>query len=299
MMVVGAFNQVQNSLKWFVDNFARAADWRAALHRVSVFHEALLDVDVREEPGIKLIPHPEGHLVFENVSVWLADGGVVISDATSDIMLGERVLVVGESGTGKSTLMRAIAGLWPWGTGTIYLPPREDMMFLPQKPYMPLGTLRSAVSYPAAPDRFTTEEIVAAMKRTGLPEFTERLDEEERWDRMMSLGQQQRLAFARVVLHKPKWIFLDEATAALDDENQTRVMSIFSEELAQSSLVSIAHRPGLEAYHSRTLQLVGGATGARLRRRIEHRSPAKRIRDAMRDLVPNLSRTGAREEPPR
>ena len=123
MMVVGAFNQVQQSLKWFVDNFARAADWRAALHRVCVFHEALHEVDQREEPGITLLPHPEGHLVFENVGVWLSDGGVVISDATSDILPGERVLVVGDSGIGKSTLMRAIGGLWPWGTGTIYLPP--------------------------------------------------------------------------------------------------------------------------------------------------------------------------------
>ncbi len=135
MMVVGAFNQVQASLKWFVDNFPRAADWRAALHRVTVFHDALLIVDERdEEPSITLKQHPEGHLVFERVSVWLADGGVVISDATTDIQPGERVLVVGESGTGKSTLMRAIGGLWPWGTGVIHLPPREEMMFLPQRP---------------------------------------------------------------------------------------------------------------------------------------------------------------------
>jgi putative ATP-binding cassette transporter len=298
MMVVGAFNQVQQSLKWFVDNFARAADWRAALHRVVVFHEALQEVDEREEePGIKLVPHPEGHLVFENVGVWLSDGGVVISDATSEILPGERVLVVGDSGIGKSTLMRAIGGLWPWGTGTIYLPPRDQMMFLPQRPYMPLGTLRGAVAYPAGPDAFTTEQIAGALERAGLPEFAGRLDEEERWDRLMSLGQQQRLAFARVVLHRPRWVFLDEATAALDEENQTRVMSIFDKELPETSIVSIGHRPGLEAYHTRALQLDGGPTGARLRRRAEYRSTSRRIRDAVRDLLPNLGRSGASEGP--
>jgi vitamin B12/bleomycin/antimicrobial peptide transport system ATP-binding/permease protein len=298
MMVVGAFNQVQTSLKWFVDNFAKAADWRAALHRVAVFHEALEEVDEREEePGIKLVAHPEGHLVFENVGVWLADGGVVISDATSEILPGERVLVVGDSGIGKSTLMRAIGGLWPWGTGTIYLPPRDEMMFLPQRPYMPLGTLRAAVAYPAAPDTFSTQEIAAALQRAGLPEFAVRLDEEERWDRLMSLGQQQRLAFARVVLHRPRWVFLDEATAALDEENQTRVMSIFDKELPETSIVSIGHRPGLDAYHTRALQLDAGPTGARLRRRPEYRSTSRRIRDAMRDLLPNFGRSGASEGP--
>ena len=178
-----------------MDNFPRAADWRAALHRVTAFHDALLIVDEREdEPSITLKPHPEGHLVFERVSVWLADGGVVISDATTDIQPGERVLVVGESGTGKSTLMRAIGGLWPWGTGTIYLPPRSEMMFLPQRPYMPLGSLRQAVTYPANVRDFTDEQIKGALARVGLPEFVNRLDDDDRWDRLMSLGQQQRLA---------------------------------------------------------------------------------------------------------
>jgi vitamin B12/bleomycin/antimicrobial peptide transport system ATP-binding/permease protein len=286
MMVVGAFNQVQQSLKWFVDNFPRAADWRAALHRVTAFHDALLMVDEREEgPNITLKPHPEGHLVFERVSVWLADGGVVISDATTDIEPGERVLVVGDSGTGKSTLLRAIGGLWPWGTGIIHLPPREQMMFLPQRPYMPLGTLRQAITYPAAPSAFTDERIKSALVRVGLPEFVNRLDEDERWDRLMSLGQQQRLAFARVLLQKPLWVFLDEATAALDEENQQRVMSIFDNELAQSSIVSIGHRPGLEAFHKRTLQLVGGPTGARLGRKHEPPSHSRRLRDIMRQLL--------------
>ena len=302
MMVVGAFNQVQQSLKWFVDNFPRAADWRAALHRVTAFHDALLIVDEREEgPSIVLKEHPEGHLVFERVSVWLADGGVVISEATTDIAPGERVLVVGESGTGKSTLLRAIGGLWPWGTGTIWLPPREQMMFLPQRPYMPLGTLRQAITYPAHVKAFTDQQIRGALIRVGLPEFVNRLDEEDRWDKLMSLGQQQRLAFARVLLQQPRWVFLDEATAALDEENQKRVMSIFDEELPETSIFSIGHRPGLEAFHKRTLQLIGGPAGARLRRNVEPPSHSRRLRDVMRQLLREMhltSRRDKKDEPP-
>jgi putative ATP-binding cassette transporter len=208
-----------------------------------------------------------GHLAFENVSVLLADGAVVISEATARIRPGERVLITGESGTGKSTLFRAVGGLWPWGTGTIYLPPREEMMFLPQQAYLPLGTLEAAVSYPKGPGTFSRVQVVEALERVNLPEFVGMLDVEDRWDRIMSLGQRQRLAFARLLLHKPKWIFLDEATSALDEGNQERVMSLFTDELAGSTVLSIGHRPGLEVYHTRTLQLVPTPAGAHLRRK--------------------------------
>ncbi len=272
MMVVGAFTQVQSSLRWFVDNFAKIADWRAALHRVSIFREAIRTVDDFEgEHGeveqITLEPHGMGHLAFKNVSVHLADGGVVIEQATAYITPGQRVLITGESGSGKSTLFRAVAGLWVWGSGTISLPPRDEMMFLPQRPYIPLGTLEAAVSYPKSPGAFTREQIAAALTRVHLESFIAMLDEEDRWDKLMSLGQQQRLAFARVLLHKPKWVFLDEATAALDDENQDRMMRIFTEELSEASIMSIGHRPGLDVYHTRTLDLVLTPGGARLRRK--------------------------------
>jgi putative ATP-binding cassette transporter len=269
MMVVGAFNQVQAALRWFVDNYAKIADWRAALYRIAVFDAALQDVDDMGEDAeqIVLADHPAGHLAFENVSVITADGKVVIEEATAEVKPGERILIVGESGTGKSTLFRAMAGLWPWGSGRILLPPRERMMFMPQYPYMPLGTLRAAACYPDAPDAYGTAEIGAALERVGLGEFATALDREERWDRLMSLGQQQRLAFARLLLHRPDWVFLDEATGALDLENQARVMSIFAEELAGTTIVSIAHRQSLEPFHSRALQLVASEEGARLRRR--------------------------------
>jgi putative ATP-binding cassette transporter len=298
MMVVGAFNQVQQALRWFVDNYARIADWRASLHRVVVFDEALkalddgLEADVDDgESRIEVKDHPEGRLAFRNVSVLLADGRVLIKEATSEFRQGDRVLIVGESGSGKSTLFRAIAGLWPWGTGTILLPPRESIMFMPQRPYLPLGTLRTALAYPSPPDAFSTEALSAALERVHLPEYAAMLDREERWDRLMSMGEQQRLAFARLLLQKPRWIFLDEATAALDDENQARVMSIFDEELAGATLISIGHRAGLERYHTKTLELAESTSGERLRLRTrEPGRPKSRLFRRLRTLLPQRTR---------
>jgi putative ATP-binding cassette transporter len=266
MMVVGAFNQVQSSLRWFVDQFPSIADWRATLHRVSAFKAAVDKVDVIDEAGdtIKLTQHPHGNLAFDGVSVLLADGRVVISDATVEIEPGDRVLIVGESGAGKSTLFRALAGLWPWGSGTIYLPDPDSMMFMPQRPYLPLGTMRAAITYPDPPDAFDSAEVAAAVKRVGLAEFLPAIDVETRLDKNLSLGQQQLVAFARLLLHRPAWVFLDEASSALDEVSQRRVMSIFDHELANATLVSIGHRPGLERFHTRVLTLVRTPNGALL-----------------------------------
>lgn len=292
MMVVGAFNQVQQALRWFVDNYARIADWRASLHRVVVFDEALksLDDEGQEESRIELRPHPEGRLAFRDVSVLLADGRVLIKEANTEVGPGARVLIVGESGSGKSTLFRAVAGLWPWGSGTILLPPRERMVFLPQKPYLPLGTLRTALAYPAATDAFPDEALRAALERVHLPEYVAMLDREERWDRLMSTGEQQRLAFARLLLQKPSWIFLDEATAALDDDNQARVMSIFDDELKGAALISIGHRAGLERYHTRTLELAESQDERLTLRTRELKRPRSRFVRRLRTLLPNRAR---------
>ena len=267
MMVVGAFNQVQQALRWFVDRFPDIADWRATLHRVSAFKAsvAMLDRLDRENDRIVLVEDPNGHLVFDHVSVQFADGRVVIAEAKAEIGPGERVLMVGESGAGKSTLFRAIAGLWPWGSGTIRLPLRGSMMFMPQRPYMPLGTLHAAVAYPAAPDDFDREAVEAALRRVGLGEFLPLSEATERYDRSLSLGQQQLVAFARLLLHRPDWVFMDEATSALDEGSQRLALSIFARELPDTSVLSIAHRPGLEAFHTRTLHLVRTPDGATLR----------------------------------
>jgi putative ATP-binding cassette transporter len=257
MMVVGAFNQVQTALRYFVDNFPKIADWRSAVFRVASFYRASKDLEtlIAENRRIEIERHPEGWLSFENLSIAMNDGSVIIEDATAEVRPGERVLIMGASGSGKSTLFRAISGLWPWGSGTIRIPVPEEIMFLPQRPYLPLGTLKAAISYPAGPDTFDDDTIRAALERCGLSEFADSLDKDERWDKTMSLGQQQRIAFARVVLHKPKWVFMDEATSALDEDSQASMLSLFDGEIQGASVLSIGHRPGLEAFHTRTLHL--------------------------------------------
>ncbi|NKC33045.1 ABC transporter ATP-binding protein/permease [Falsiroseomonas selenitidurans] len=269
MQISSAFLEVTRALAWFVDNFPRLADWRSHVERVVDLEDTFDTAEAMAgEARIDIVEAPPGEtpavLAFRDLQVAHSDGNVVIQGANAEIRAAEKVLIVGESGTGKSTLFRAIAGLWPWGAGQIRIPPRDQMQFMPQRPYMPLGMLRAALTYPSAPQHFTETEQVAALQRCGLPHLVARLEEEERWDRVLSLGEQQRLAFARLLLHRPRWVFLDEATAALDEENQDQMMRLFREELAGSALISIGHRPGLDVYHDRTLQLLRAPDGARL-----------------------------------
>ncbi|MBB5695313.1 ABC transporter ATP-binding protein/permease [Muricoccus pecuniae] len=270
MQIGSAFGEVTRSLNWFVDNFPRLADWRSHLERVVALEDSLDTADMLEEAESRINvtegPLPDGRevLAFHDLQIGQADGNVLVGEANAEIEAGEKVLIVGESGTGKSTLFRAISGVWPWGSGEIRVPPRDHMMFMPQRPYLPLGTLRAAIAYPANPRKFPDAAVVGALERCGLAHLTGRLDEEERWDRMLSLGEQQRLAFARLLLHRPRWVFMDEATAALDEANQDAMMRLFTEELAGSALISIGHRPGLDLFHDRTLRLVRSPDGAKL-----------------------------------
>ncbi|TCZ59895.1 ABC transporter ATP-binding protein/permease [Roseicella aquatilis] len=278
MQISSAFGQVTTSLNWFVDNFPRLADWRSHVERVSELEDTLeAELAAEGEGGITTEegPLPDGRevLAFRDLQIAQSDGSMLIAEANAEIAAGEKVLIVGESGTGKSTLFRAIAGLWPWGSGTIRIPPREAMAFMPQRPYLPLGSLAGALAYPQPAKRFPRHTQEAALRRCGLEHLVPRLEETERWDRILSLGEQQRLAFARLLLHRPRWVFLDEATAALDEANQDTMMRLFREELAESALVSIGHRPGLDAYHDRTLSLVRGAEGARLTARRRRQAP--------------------------
>jgi len=267
IMVTGAFTQVQGAMRWFVDNFSRLADWRSAIHRVARFREALDTLPGIEEGSDKIdrALNPDGNLSFDGIKILRPDGQIVIEDASVSVKPGDRILIIGESGAGKSTLFRAIAGLWQWGSGTILTPPPDAMTFLPQRPYLPLGTLRYALTYPTAADTFTDDQLRHALDRCGLETLTSKLDETARWDKELSLGEQQRLAFARLTLHKPKWVFLDEATSALDQESQHRVMTLFDDELKETTLLSIGHRPDLAGYHTKTLQLVHDRTGDRLK----------------------------------
>ena len=273
MQITAAFGQVQTSLNWFVDNFPRLAEWRSHVERLLEFEVALDSTgESTSETGdvttIVLSESAAGDEVealrFRELQITHVDGSIVIADANTEICKGERVLIVGPSGSGKSTLFRAIAGLWPWGAGQIVLPDRSRMMFMPQRPYLPLGTLCAALCYPASESNFQPAAVTAAFERCGLEPLISRLGDTERWDHVLSVGEQQRLAFARLMLHRPDWVFMDEATSALDEDMQTSLMNLFAEELAGATLVSIAHRPGLDAFHDRTLTLIEAVGGARL-----------------------------------
>jgi putative ATP-binding cassette transporter len=290
MQITQAFLEVTRSLNWFVDKFPLLADWRSHIERVAALEDTFEQAEQMEADQtitLHVGPAEDGRevLAFRDLQVGHADGNVVIQDANAEIGAGEKVLIVGESGTGKSTLFRAVAGLWPWGSGEIRTPPREKMFFMPQRPYIPLGTLRAALAYPAAPKKFADAAMAAALERCQLAHLIPRLEEEDRWDRVLSLGEQQRLAFARLLLHRPRWVFLDEATAALDEENQDQMMRLFREELAESALVSIGHRPGLDVYHDRTLHLLRAPDGARLEVRRRVAQPAQRPRRRAPPLV--------------
>ncbi|WP_458096126.1 ABC transporter ATP-binding protein/permease [Roseomonas sp. WA12] len=300
MQIGSAFGSVQASLNWFVDNFPRLAEWRSSVERLLSFRESLRVVEemVAEpnQPTIVRTVEPAGQeetVAFRDVQVAFANGSVVIAEATAEIKAGERVLVKGESGTGKSTLFRAFAGIWPWGSGEIRVPPREATMFMPQRPYLPLGTLRSALAYPNAPGSVSDEVGRSALDSVGLAHLQDKLDEDSRWDQDLSLGEQQRFAFARLLIQKPRWIFMDEATAALDEENQDAMMQLVLNELPKSALISIGHRPGLDAFHERTLHLQRGPEGTRLAIR-----PHGRVLKARTVKIRNPFRTRARQVPP-
>ena len=275
MMVVGAFNQVQSSLRWFVDNLAQIADWRATLLRIVAFRDALPAVDtIGEEAGrIAILDAGSDQLVLEDLAVALPDACATLDQARVEVGPGERIQILGTPGAGKSTVFRALAGMWPWGGGTIQLPPRETMMFMPQRPYLPLGTLRAAVSYPAGLGRFDVAAARAALERVDLGRFTALLDRTERWDRQLSLDEQQRLAFARLLLHAPRWVVLDDAIGALDEGHRRLVLSIFERELAAATVIHFGRDSARGCSWDRTLHIVERPGGPCLR---THVPPAAR-----------------------
>jgi putative ATP-binding cassette transporter len=268
MQASAAFIQVQYAFNWIVDNYPRLAEWTASARRASNLLVALDGLDHIEESQVGAISRTEGDdaaIRLRDVSVALSDGTVVVDDADVTVQFGEKVLVSGESGTGKSTLVRAIAGLWPWGEGEIELKSGAKLFLMPQKPYIPLGTLRRAVTYPRAAEDFDDKEIAEALEMVGLGHLIDKLDDEEAaWDRTLSGGEQQRLAFARLFLHKPDIVVMDEATSALDPESQATLMEKLAERLPMTAIISVGHRPELEAFHERKVNLVRREGGAKL-----------------------------------
>jgi len=268
MQVVAAFSAVQAALIWFVDNFVRLAEWFASVTRVDELAEALEALDIgtvmEGEDSIALGESNDGAIHLENLSIAHSNGRIVIADASVIIGPGEKVLIAGESGSGKSTLIRALAGLWPWGSGSIDLPAGKRVAFVPQKPYLPMGTLRDVLLYPEAQSRVSDEVVVAALKRCGLSYLARRLGEEERWDQTLSGGERQRVAFARLLIQKPDIIIMDEATSALDEDSQNSLLTLLDEDLAGTTVISVGHRPGLEDFHDRKITLEKRQAGAHL-----------------------------------
>jgi len=267
MQAASAFMIVQVAFNWLVENYPRLADWTASASRLASLLVSLdrLERAEGEETTGRIVRNPgeAGALRLRDLSVTLDDGSAVVNEADIEIVRGEKVLVVGESGTGKSTLVRAIAGLWPWGKGEI-LVQFDGLFFMPQRPYVPLGTLRRAVTYPLSPEEVEEAVVRATVEDVGLGHFLDRLDEETTWEHVLSGGEKQRLAFARVLLQRPEIIVMDEATAALDALGQEQLMRLLLERLPDATVISVGHRAELEAFHTRKLVLEYHADGARL-----------------------------------
>jgi putative ATP-binding cassette transporter len=265
MQATAAFIQVQYAFNWIVDNYPRLAEYAASARRVASLLVSLDRLDQSDLMSIKRSEAKGAAIRLKDVSVELTDGTVVIDDADIVIRLGEKVLLTGDSGSGKSTLVRAIAGLWPWGEGEISIKQGAKLFMMPQRPYIPLGTLRRATSYPQAPDSIDDKALKDALRNVGLEHVIERVDEENvAWDQVLSGGEKQRLAFARLLLEKPDIVVMDEATSALDTDSQAKMMLVIAEKLPELAIISVGHRAELEEFHERKFNLVKREGGAKL-----------------------------------
>ncbi len=247
----GAFSRVQDSLSWFVSSYATLAAWRATVERLTTFHGAIVQARAGYGTGLVTTAGTGDQVAARDLTLALPDGTKLLDDADLSFAPGRSLVVTGRSGSGKSTLFRALAGIWPFGSGRIERPGR--CLFLPQRPYIPLGSLRHVVSYPADTGAYATEEIAKVLEEVGLPDLAARLDEDENWPQRLSGGEQQRVAVARALLAKPDWLFLDEATASLDPDSETRLYRTLKERLPDTTIVSIAHRPTVAAFHDQRL----------------------------------------------
>jgi putative ATP-binding cassette transporter len=273
MQAASAFTTVQTAFNWLVDNYPKLADWTASARRAASLMVSLDGLERAETGGgdaegvdrIEITRDGKDAAIrLNDLYVTLDDGSAVLDDTEIAIKPGERVLVAGESGTGKSTLVRAISGLWPWGGGQIQIRRGAKLMMLPQRPYIPIGSLRRAATYPDAADSREVKDIAEAFKHVGLGHLVDKIEDEAPWDQTLSGGEKQRLAFARIFLHNPDIIVLDEATAALDPESQDKLMELLSKQPEETTLVSVGHRPELEAFHNRKVVLERRKGGAKL-----------------------------------
>ena len=257
-----AYGQVAGALAWFVNAYQEIARWRANIERLNAF-SAAIDATEREfERGGIQIDRSESHAIrLDGLRVEAPRGRVLLDGANATVAAGERVAISGRAGSGRTMLMRALAGIWPFGAGRIEEPPRERMLFLSQQPYWPIGSLRAAVSYPSAADSFSDERIREALRLFGLEALAARLDAEEPWDQKLSAHEQQRLALARVMLQEPAWILLDEATSDLDAATEEKAYELLTRRLPRAALIAVAERPGVLPYLTRRWTLRAGEEG--------------------------------------
>jgi len=258
MQTANAFGQVQGALSVFVNVYRQLAEWRAVVERLSGFDRSIAVArDAAVTPPVIALTTTDANVItLQDLSVRLPNSVPLISAENISIKLGERVLVSGPSGAGKSTLFRALAGVWPFGEGAITIPKNARMMILPQRPYFPIAPLAAAVAYPAEPGQFDAATIARLISAVGLPALVPRIEEEAHWNRMLSLGEQQRLGIARALLYGPDFLFLDEATASLDEPSETALYQLLDQRLPQATIVSIGHRATLTAFHRRRLAFI-------------------------------------------
>lgn len=266
MMAAGAFIQVQSSLRWFVDNFSTIADWRATLLRVASFRRAVLNTDILHDVQSRITfdDGPPGKFTIDHLEIASPAGGTMLEETHVDVQAGERILIVGESGRGKTLLFRALAGLWPWGAGHIARPKGEETLYLSRVPYLPPGTLREVLAYPSRVERFDESAFAPVLERLNLARLVPLLDRTLRWDRDFSDDTQQSLAFARALLHSPHWILIDEVLDALDESARDRVVDVLSHDFRQTGIIYIGRTAGHDQLFGRTLHLVKDPDARRL-----------------------------------
>ncbi len=257
MQTASAFGSVQDSLSFIITSYRTIAEWRSVVERLSGFETAIGNAAALSVDKNIIHVKPDGHgaIDLEKLVVSLPNGTPLVAADSFSISGSERTLVTGPSGAGKSTLFRAIAGVWPFGSGSISIPSKATLMMLPQRPYFPVGSLKAAIVYPAESGAFSSDRVRDVLIAVGLPQLAARLDEEAHWNRMLSLGEQQRLGLARALLHEPQYLFLDEATASLDEASEAALYKLIEKKLPATTIVSIGHRSTLEAFHQRSVVL--------------------------------------------
>ena len=259
MQTASAFGQVQDSLSWFVNAYAQLAEWRATVDRLTAFRHAIdrAHSDAKGDAGVVLAAGAGTDFVADEVNIHLPDGQALLPALSVNFAPGERVLVTGASGSGKTTLFRVLAGIWPFGSGSVTKPQHAQVLFLPQRPYLNLGSLREQLCYPGPADSFSDAELLAALVACGLPHLVGRLGEERHWAQQLSGGEQQRVAIVRALLQQPDWLFMDEATSALDEPSEAALYGLLIARLPRTGIISIGHRASLGRFHRRVIALDG------------------------------------------